>query len=275
MTGQNSQVFEAMHDGERQRYAVKFLLPDLARDKEQIGYMKNEFAVGSSLDHRRVIKVREMGSFSCGPYLALEFYPHPNLKFYIQQAPDQLTSKLSQVIEQAAEALAYFHSKDWIHRDIKPDNFLVSAAGEVKLIDFALAQKRKGGLSALFGGKQKIAGTRSYMSPEQIRGQPLDARADIYSFGCTLYELLAGKCPYTGSNTQDLLTKHLNSPVPSLVVSNRNVTPEFSSLVQRMLAKKPDDRPKSMDTFLQEFRAIKLLKDVPRALPPKKTASSD
>jgi serine/threonine protein kinase len=275
MTGQTSQVFEAMHDGERQRYAVKFLLPDLCRDKEQIGYMKNEHLVGTALDNRRIIKVREMGSFEGGPYLVLEFYPHPNLKFYIQQTPEVLLPKLSQVIEQAAEALVYLHAKGWIHRDIKPDNFLVSAEGEVKLIDFALAQKRKGGLSALFGGKQKIQGTRSYMSPEQIRGQPLDARADVYSFGCTLHELISGKCPFTGSDTQDLLNKHLRSIPPSLVVSNKNVTPEFAGLVQRMLAKKPADRPESMDTFLREFRAIKLFKEAPRSLPARKSASSE
>lgn len=274
MTGQTSQVFEAMHDGDHQRYAVKFLLPDQCQEREQIGYMKNEHAVGSALDHRRVIKVREMGSFAGGPYLVLEFYPHPNLKFYIQQAPEQLLPKLSQVIDQAAEALAYLHAKGWYHRDIKPDNFLVSPEAEVKLIDFALAQKRKGGLAAIFSGKQKIQGTRSYMSPEQIRGQTLDARADVYSFGCTLHELLSGRCPFTGSDTQDLLTKHLRSPAPSLLSSTKIVTPEFAGLVQRMLAKKPGDRPESMDIFLREFRAIKLFKEQPRTLA-KKDASPE
>lgn len=274
MTGQTSQVYEAMHDGERQRYAVKFLLPELMRDKEQIGYMKNEYLVGNSMDHCRVIKIRESGAFEGGPYLVLEFFPHPNLKFYIQQAPEQLIEKLTQVIDQAAEALAYLHSKGWLHRDIKPDNFLCSAAGEVKLIDFALAQKPLGGLAKLFGGKaKKIQGTRSYMSPEQIRGQPLDVRADVYSFGCTLYELLTGRCPFTGADTQDLLTKHLRTPPPALVASNKNITSEMSGLVQRMLAKKPEDRPESMDTFLREYRAIKVFKDAPRAAPARKNAS--
>jgi serine/threonine protein kinase len=275
MTGQTSQVYEAMHDGDRQRYAVKFLLPDQAREREQIGYMKNEFAVGSALEHRRVIKIREMGHFEGGPYLVLEFYPHPNLKFYIQQAQEQIAPRIPQVIEQAAEGLAYMHSKGWIHRDIKPDNFLVSPEGEVKLIDFALAQKRRGGLAAIFSGKQKIQGTRSYMSPEQIRGQPLDPRADVYSFGCSLHELISGRCPFTGIDTQDLLTKHLRSPPPALVINNKNVTPEFSGLVQRMLAKKPEDRPESMDVFLREFRAIKVFKDAPRSVPVKKGAGSE
>src|SRR5690606_34769782 len=102
MTGQTSQVYEAMHDGERQRYAVKFLLPELCGDREQIGYMKNEFLVGNALEHHRVIKIREFGRFEGGPYLVLEFFPHPNLKFYIQQNPEALLPKLTQVIERAA-----------------------------------------------------------------------------------------------------------------------------------------------------------------------------
>ena len=167
---------------------------------------------------------------------------------------------LKQLIHQGVEALAPIaggHSfarpprgwptctrKGWIHRDIKPDNFLVKPSGDVKLIDFALAVRRKGGLARLFAGKTKIQGTRSYMSPEQIRGQPLDERADIYSFGCMVYELLGGKPPYTGTSTNELLNKHLRSPIPPLQASNRNVTDDFAQLGAAMLAKKPEDRPR-------------------------------
>ena len=85
-----------------------------------------------------------------------------------------------------------------MHRDIKPDNFLVTEDGDVKLIDFALAQRIRTGLSRLFAGRTKVQGTRSYMAPEQIRGKPLDGRTDVYSFGCMLYELLSGKAAVHG-----------------------------------------------------------------------------
>ena len=89
--------------------------------------------------------------------------------------------------------------------------------GEVKLIDFALAKRRRGGLMPIVQPwRRKIQGTRSYMSPEQIRGQALDERADLYSFGCTIYELVSGKPPFTGSTTAELLNKHLTTPPPSL-----------------------------------------------------------
>ncbi len=135
--------------------------------------------------------------------------------------------------------------------------------GEVKLIDFALAVKKKGGLARLFSTKSKIQGTRSYMSPEQIRGQTLDQRADLYSFGCMVYELLGGKPPFTGSTTNELLNKHLRSAIPPLQGSNRNVSDEFAALAKSMLAKDPDQRPDSMADFLREMRGIPLFKVPP------------
>jgi serine/threonine protein kinase len=155
------------------------------------------------------------------------------------------------------------HTKGWIHRDIKPDNFLVGRDGETKLIDFTIAEKKKSGLGKLFY-RTKVQGTRSYMSPEQIRGQALDERADVYSFGCTLFEATTGKAPYTGSTPNDLLNKHLQASIPSPVAINQNITPEFASLVKRMIAKRPEDRPASMWDFLKEYRVTKVFKKPPR-----------
>jgi serine/threonine protein kinase len=159
--------------------------------------------------------------------------------------------------------LAYFNEQGWVHRDVKPDNFLVNLEGEVKLIDFALAKKPAGGLAKLFGRKSKIQGTRSYMSPEQIRGLPLDVRSDVYSFGCTIFHLVAGQLPFTGVSSNELLNKHLTAPAPTIQAYNRNITPEFSQLLQSMMSKRPESRPKDMNDFLRNFRAIELFKTPP------------
>jgi serine/threonine protein kinase len=99
------------------------------------------------------------------------------------------------------------------------------------------------------------------MSPEQIRGSSaLDERADIYSFGCVLYELFAGKLPFTATTADDLLNKHLRIPPPALVAANRDVTLELSELVAAMMAKKPEQRPRSMNEVLRRFKALKLYK---------------
>jgi serine/threonine protein kinase len=155
------------------------------------------------------------------------------------------------------------HDAGWIHRDVKPDNLLVDEKGTTKLIDFSIAQPRYSGIGGFFAGFTKsstIQGTRSYMAPEQIRNEVVDVTADMYSFGCTIYELLARKVPYTAVNSDELLTKHLRSAVPVVASANTSVTPEMSSLVQRMMAKNKEQRPQSMKDFLDEFKHLSVFK---------------
>ena len=171
---------------------------------------------------------------------------------------------LDKIVEQAAEGLYYMHTKNWIHLDIKPDNFLVSRDGVTKLIDFTIAEKKKTGLSKLLYSAKVAKGTRSYMAPEQIRRKVCDERTDIYSFGCVLYELCTGKPPYTGDTPNDLLNRHLSASIPSPIVHNDNVSKEFATLVKRMMSKKASDRPDSVWEFLKEFRAMQIFRKRPR-----------
>ncbi len=172
---------------------------------------------------------------------------------------------IPKIIENAALGLEYFHSQGWIHRDIKPDNFMVDGEGNVKLIDFALAEKPRTGLAKLFGGKtKKIQGTRSYMSPEQIRGLSLDFRADIYSFGCTIHELVSGKVPFAAPSANELLQKHIGTPPPALEGIDHNVSKDFALLIRSCMAKRPQDRPESMEMFLTAFRSMKVFRVMPK-----------
>jgi serine/threonine protein kinase len=260
-TGKTCQVWEAMNDLQGNRYALKVLLAEYRHNKEEVGLLQHEHQVGRNLKHQRVITIYEYGIDHDNVYLGMELFQAPNIKQVINQRSDGLGPLLGKVITQAAEGLAYFHSQGWVHRDIKPDNYLMNAEGEVKLIDFALAQPLRAGLlSRLMPRSKKIQGTRSYMSPEQIRNQRLDERADLYSFGCMLHELVGGKPPFTGISTNDLLNKHLSAAPPPLQASNRNASDAFAQLVRRMLAKKPQDRPANMDDFLREMRGISVLK---------------
>ena len=225
---------------------MKLLAPEFTHDREQIALLKHEASVGRELDHPHVLRSIEFAANARHVYVVMELFKHPNIKQRVQQGGDDWRDILPKVLEQAADGLAYFNEQGWVHRDVKPDNYLVDDQGTVKLIDFALAQKPKGRLARLLPGKAKIQGTRSYMSPEQIRGEALDARTDVYSFGCMLYELLASKPPYSGETPDDLLNRHLRAQIPSVQAANNDVSDDAAALVRSMIAKQPAGRPQSM-----------------------------
>ena len=267
-TGASCQVWEAIPSAGGERVAVKSLMSQFLKDKEARAALKKEYDIGKDFDHPRVIHLLNYGASRDDCFVALELFKAPNMKQMLQQmvqsadeeANEELRLAFPRVVEEAAEGVAYIHSVGVLHRDLKPHNFLVAPDGETKLIDFSLASKPAGFMAKLLGGRSKVQGTRSYMAPEQIRGRALDERTDIYSYGCTIFELFHGKPPFTGATANDLLQRHLRSPAPSLSASNRNVTPEFSELVQRCMAKKPEGRPQAMEDLLKELRAIKVYK---------------
>ncbi len=263
--GGTCQVWEAVRD--EKRVAIKLLQPEVRTSKEEIGYLKHEFEVGQQLHHPNVIEIHEFSVDRAMAFLVMDYHPGKNIKMLIRQGLDTFAYLLPTIVVSAATGLQYLHEQGWVHRDIKPDNFLVDDAGHVTLIDFALALRIRTGLSKLFGGRTKIQGTRSYMAPEQIRGKSLDARTDLYSFGCMLYELASGRLPFTGVSPEDLLQKHLSAPVPVLSGANKNITPDFSDLVGMMMAKDVDRRPQSMDEFVLHFRTLRMFRSLPKPPP--------
>ncbi len=259
-SGLRMQVWEAKKDGDPERVVVKAINDKYRNDKEQLQHLRHEYEVGKDLKHANVMRIRELHTSGEIAYLVMDYFDAPNLKQVLWQGEHWAILQLQPIIENMAEGLAYFHRKGWVHRDIKPDNYLVTREGDAKLIDFSIAVKiqRSKGLGALFGKRMKVQGTRSYMSPEQIRGEPLDERADVYSFGCMLFQLVGGKMPYTGVSADDLLQKHLSAPLPSLQTANPDVNPAFAGLVARMMSKHKDKRPENMTMFLREFKQTRM-----------------
>ena len=262
--GSTCQVWEAILDRDNKRYALKVLRPEQRGNKDEIAFLKHEFEVAKELNHKDIIKLIEYRTDAETPFIVLELFSEMNLKMAMRRGPEPIAYKLPSIVEQASEGLYYLHSKGYVHCDIKPDNILLSREWEVKLIDFTIAKKIKTGFGKLFAGKTKVEGTRSYMSPEQIRGGTLEPRSDIYSMGCMIYELITGKAPYTGNTPNELLSKHLSASIPSLLVGNDNVSPEFNNIVRKMLAKKPEERPQDMWDVLKMIRATPIFKKPPR-----------
>ena len=257
--GKHCQVWEAVDAKSRTQVAVKVIVPDMATDAGQRKLLEHELKVAKSLDHPTVIKIDRLSEEGGLPHLVMEYFPAANLKKQSAAGVEPLVPKLQRIVTETALALDHMHSRGWVHRDVKPDNVLAAADGQVKLIDLAIAAKASGFLGKLLGSKTLAQGSPSYMSPEQIRGEALDARSDIYSFGCVIFELISGRPPYTGADTNDLLNKHVSATVPAVDAFNKNATTACAKFLRQMLAKKPAERPASMKEVLQQLRAIRLV----------------
>jgi eukaryotic-like serine/threonine-protein kinase len=264
-TGQNSQVWEAAEMASGRHFAIKILLPEHAHSPAQRGFLFHEAEVARKLVHSKIIKFLEVVKDPDHPYAVMEFFPSTNLKLRLARKDPFVREHIREIIEQTATALAFMHSKGWVHRDVKPDHILVNASADIRLIDFALAQRimvRKKGVLGRQKKAGKAMGTRSYMSPEQIRGEALDARADLYSFGATIYDILAGRPPFRAATPEDLLTKHILEAPASPELYNPDVHRDTAELVLSMLAKDPGARPRDMQDFLMRFRKARVFKAV-------------
>jgi serine/threonine protein kinase len=257
--GNATQIWEAMNSSDHVRVAIKIPRERHAKEKGQWAELRHEFDVGRSLNHPCVIRLIELGFMQRVPYLVMEYFPAPNLRQCLRQYPERITQFLPRVITQAAQAIGHMHDRGWVHRDIKPENLLLHDDGQLKLIDFAIASRIPKGLGKLWKSRAAVQGTRSYISPEQIRGEVVDQRADVYSFGCTVFHILAGKPPYTGTTADELLMRHLRGSIPSVAGENTKVTPEFNRLIQATMARRAADRPQSMAEFLERLSSLKIL----------------
>lgn len=255
--GKHCQIWEAIDAAKNARVAVKVVVPEMARDAGQRALLAHELKVASSLSHPTLIRIDRLAEEGGLPHLVMEYFPHPNLKKQIAGGIEPLAPRLQRIVTEIALALDHMHSRGWVHRDVKPDNVLVAPDGQVKVIDLAIAARMPGLLGKLLGASAPAQGSPSYMAPEQIRGQAVDARADIYSLGCMLFELLTGKVPYSAATPNDLLNKHVSAPIPAVDAFNKNATTSVAKLIRQMLGKTPADRPASMKDVLQQMKTIR------------------
>ncbi|MFV0443853.1 MAG: protein kinase domain-containing protein [Planctomycetaceae bacterium] len=264
-TGNSTSVLEVRQKGSGQSFAMKLLHDEALTDPEQKKALKSEHAIGKTFDHPNLIRFYDLVLNKQRGYFVMEYFRSMNLKQMLRAERAAVQSRAKKILEGVALALAHMHEKNWVHKDLKPDNILATKGSEVKLIDFSLASRPSGALTKLMGGSKSmvIQGTRTYLAPELIRRKPLTFSVDIYSLGITLYEITTGRPPFIHGNPNELLMAHVRDIPDRPSGYNPNVTPEGDALIMRLIDKKPENRPKSMNDVAAELRSIKLFKEDP------------
>ncbi|MBM4030310.1 MAG: serine/threonine protein kinase [Planctomycetes bacterium] len=250
--------------------ALKRLRADKLREWGRVRLLRREARMAIGLSHPNVINVTEFVPPPPFPLMVMEYFPCRNLKVRVldRKGDPLLASGCENIVQQMATGLNYVHEQGLIHMDLKPENFLVSDEGVVKLTDFALATPAPKGWHRYLPGVRRIAGTRPYIAPETIRRKLPDFRTDIYSFGATLFELLTRRPPFISTNRNELLTMHLHVPPPWPWTFNKNLTRDANDLVVAMLQKDPNRRPQSMAEVLARLRRMEIYEKPPQEATP-------
>ncbi len=253
--------------------ALKILPSNFASDPDFVARFTREALSAAQLNHHNVVQVFDVGSDKGIHFIAMEFVKGDNLGSMTRRDGKLSIEDATGYVLQAARGLKYAHERGIIHRDIKPDNLMVNEHGVVKIADMGLA-KIQGSVERSYGlDTQDIEelknqayseltavnvamGTPAYMAPEQGRdASKVDHRADQYSLGCTLYYLIAGKAPFTGKTTFEVISKHMSEPVVPIDTLVKNVPRELSYIIEKMLSKEPLQRYPSLREAVEALEA--------------------
>jgi tetratricopeptide (TPR) repeat protein/predicted Ser/Thr protein kinase len=232
------------------KVALKFLLPQYTSDEEIKARFIREAQAAASLSHPAIITVHEVSEFEGRPFMAMEYVEGKSLREVIDEKPASFMTILDLAM-QIGEGLGRAHEADIIHRDIKPQNILIGPDGRPKITDFGLAKVKDSPELTRAG---TTFGTIAYMSPEQARGLEVDRRADIFSFGVVLYELITGRRPFEGDNEPSIINAIVNQ-IPEPLERFKSGVPEgLQAIVEKALAKDRDERYQHVDDIVADLR---------------------
>jgi len=234
--------------------ALKIMNPALKGDSEALSRFGREAAQASRITHPNVAAIYDFGEAEDGTvYLAMEYAEGESLAALIKRTGPVPAERAGALMGQVLDALAAAHALGIVHRDLKPDNIILTTThtgGEaVKVIDFGIAKTIRAVESQQLTRSGFVVGTPKYMSPEQIAGDTLDGRTDIYSAACILYELLVGAAPFSGPSGEITITRRLSEPPPHPRQQNRNVPRPLDQVVVRAMARRVDDRYRTAEEF--------------------------
>jgi serine/threonine-protein kinase len=246
-------VYLAEQRSLKRKVALKFLRADLAANEQALNRFRREAEAVARVAHSNIVQVYAFGEVGGRHYMALEYVEGRNLGEYMARKGSPDLSVALMIMRQVAAALQRAAESNIVHRDIKPENILLTRRGQVKVADFGLSRDLAGDKDVSLTQTGVTMGTPIYMSPEQIQGESLDARSDIYSLGVTCYHMFAGFPPFRGPNAFEIGWKHLRDEPPNLADIRPDLPPPLVALIHRMLNKDPAARPQSGRDVLREL----------------------
>ena len=268
--GAMGEVYRARDTRLGRTVAIKVLAADIAGDPARRERFLSEARATAALSHPNIAALYEIGEDQGQVFLAFEFVPGETLKSVIGGRPLNPRRAVDLAV-QIADALADAQAEGIVHRDIKPDNIIVTPRGNAKILDFGLATWTAGGAqrehaaqaaTIMAAGSATVLGTVAYMSPEQALGERVDQRTDIFSLGIVLFEMLTGKLPFTGTSATALTLQIVQAAAPAPTAVNKSLPREVDAIVLKALAKSLDQRYESAATLAAELRSLAAILDV-------------
>ena len=256
-------VYKARHIFLKTAHAIKIILPDLVgNDPNLVTRFRQEALAAAAIRHQNIIAVTDFGVVrGTMPFLVMEFVQGKSLQDIMAEEHAMSPVRAFELMQPICAGIAAAHRQGIVHRDLKPLNVMVCTdlpvSEGVKILDFGLAKIKSGELLGSFIAAQTtgLMGSPFYMAPEQWSDEPPDARADVYSLGVMLFQMLAGEVPFRGSSIPAIMKKHLTEQVPAFISKGISVPPEIEVVVRHALEKEPQDRTPSADEFAKELRA--------------------
>jgi len=249
-TGGMADVYIAQDQRLSREVAVKILRSDLAKDPAFVARFRKEAKAAAGLNHPGIVAVYDSGE-EPAPYIVMELVSGHTLRQLIHQGERVSLDVALSIVEQVLAALEYSHQRNIVHRDIKPANVMITDKGDVKVMDFGIARALDD-LGATLTSTWNVVGTAQYLSPEQATGESADARSDIYSTGCLLFELLTGQPPFTGETPVSIAFQHVSGEIPSARALQSDLPIDIETITKVALAKQPDDRYASAQAMLDD-----------------------
>ncbi|HEX6985159.1 MAG TPA: serine/threonine-protein kinase, partial [Planctomycetaceae bacterium] len=256
--GGMAEVFLAEQVSLKRQVALKVLKPELldGSDDTHLRRFVQEATAAANLNHPHIVQVYAIGEQRGIHYIAQEYVPGLTLREWLRRngPPEPLAA--IRILRQVALALQAAAEAGIVHRDVKPENILLTKKGDAKVADFGLAQLSQTGERVQLTQTGITMGTPLYMSPEQVAGKPLDHRSDLYSLGVTAYHLLAGSPPFRGETALSVAVQHLNAPAEPLQDVRPDLPVALAELVQKMMEKRPERRYQSAADLAEDLRAL-------------------